>query len=182
MGALHKKAKIRAGHALRSPEGSATQRVARGEVPYANLVAVRLWNPLSREFDFVSLALSPWLRGTSRFLERFLVQSLARGNRSRSPPRQGRQLPLGLCTKKPKFERPCPPESGGQRDPEGRARGGSLTQTLYLCGFGTPSRASSPSSHSRCPPDSGGQAASLNDFLCKAWPGAIARFLMRQVY
>jgi len=46
-------------HALLSQDGSATQRVARAEVPHANLVGMRLWNPLSREFDGVSLALSP---------------------------------------------------------------------------------------------------------------------------
>jgi hypothetical protein len=46
-------------HALLSQEGSAARRVARGEVPDANPVSVRLWNPLSRDFDFVSITLSP---------------------------------------------------------------------------------------------------------------------------
>ena len=50
-GALHKKSNIQAGHALLSQEGSATLWVARGEVPLAGLCGMRLWNPLSREFD-----------------------------------------------------------------------------------------------------------------------------------
>ena len=45
-------------HALLSQEGSAARRVARGEVPGANLVRLRLWNLLSRDLDCVSIALS----------------------------------------------------------------------------------------------------------------------------
>jgi len=56
---LHKKSNNQARHALLSQEGSATRRVARGEVPQANFIGMRLWNPRSRDFDYVSIALPP---------------------------------------------------------------------------------------------------------------------------
>ena len=49
---------VRKRHALLSQERSAARRVARGEVPDADLVKMRHWNLLSRDLDCVSIALS----------------------------------------------------------------------------------------------------------------------------
>jgi hypothetical protein len=46
------------GHALLSKEGSTGVARARGG-SYANHAGLQLRNPLSRDFDFVSIALSP---------------------------------------------------------------------------------------------------------------------------
>jgi hypothetical protein len=56
-GALHKKCNSEECVALLSQEGSAARRVARAEVPQANLVKMKLWNLPSHDLYFVSIVL-----------------------------------------------------------------------------------------------------------------------------